>query len=416
MSDKKKGGSYRSGDFYGAPNQPAGNYRRNNIGNVQPGRPQSIEDTQPYNIGSQQQYRPQQDNRQFQRPAGQPQQPYPGQQPYQGQPYQQYPNQQYPGQQPPPPNNYYGGQPPYGQQPYPPYGNQYYPQSSEPEEESGGKGTMILIIITLLIILAIAGTGIYILLKKNDENKGSNSSENIPAAVTSETLTERDTEPETEETSEEETTEEKPDFAEVPKAVGSEIAVVRIKFEKADIAIVEEYEFSDDVKKDYVISQSVPEGTQVKPGSEVKLVISKGSEKGDLIEVPDVTGTNYKDAAARLESAGLNVIVDEKKDGTSFKKDTVIMQKTAPKSKVAKGTAIHLVIAYGEDSSDKKTGKVVTEETALNIRKSPSFEGDIIGTLERGATIEITGESGNWYIIDFNGGKGYVSKDYIQVD
>ena len=58
----------------------------------------------------------------------------------------------------------------------------------------------------------------------------------------------------------------------------------------------------------------------------------------------------------------------------------------------------------------------MTEETALNIRKEPSFTADIIGTLERGATIEIKGESGNWYIINCNGGKGYVSKDYVRVD
>lgn len=408
MSDKKKNGNYRSGDFYGAPNQPAGNYRRNDIGNVQPGSPQSFEATQAYNIGSQQQYRPQQDNRQFQHPANPQQQPYSGQQPY----------QQYPGQQPPQ-NNYYGGQPPYGQPPYPPYGSQYYPQNNnEPEEKGGSKVTMILIIVTLLLILGIASAGIYMLLKKDDKDNSSSSpsgNNNAAAPVTIITTDEPDTQAATEATSEEGTTEEKPLFAEVPKVVGSEIAVARIKFERAGITAVEEYEFSDDVKKDYVISQSVPEGTKVSADTEVKIVISKGPESGDLIEVPNVVGSNYKDAAAKLEKLGLNVIIDEKKDDPSFNKDTVLSQKTAPKSKVKKGTAIHLVISSGEGSSAGRAGKVVTEETALNIRKEPSYEADIIGTLERGATIEITGESGNWYIIDYKGGKGYVSKDYVRI-
>ena len=405
MSERKKSGNNRNGNFYGAPDQSPGR-RINDIGNVTPSRQQSFEDTQPYNIGGQQQYRQQNYNRQFQRPASPDQQ-------YQGQPYQQgqpYPGQQYPGQQPPPQNNYYGNQQPY------PYGGQYYPpRNEEPEEKHGSKATLILIIVTLVLILGIAGGGILFLLKKEDgSNKTSSGSNAAAAASESSAETEADTTDEA--TTEEESTEVKPDFVEVPKVVGSEITVARLKFEEAGITAAEEYEFSDKVKKDYVISQSIPEGTKVSSDTEIVIVISKGSKNGDLIVVPDVTGLNYTAAAEKLEKLKLKCIVDEKRDDPSVGSGTVISQNIAPKNKVQKGTAVHLVISSGDTATMSRTGTVVTEETALNIRKGPSYDAEIIGTLDRGETITITAESGNWYFIEHNGIQGYVSRDYIRID
>ncbi|NLK94502.1 MAG: SH3 domain-containing protein, partial [Clostridiales bacterium] len=39
----------------------------------------------------------------------------------------------------------------------------------------------------------------------------------------------------------------------------------------------------------------------------------------------------------------------------------------------------------------------------------------VIGYLYNGNTVTITGESGNWYAISYNGTTGYVAKEYIQV-
>ena len=62
----------------------------------------------------------------------------------------------------------------------------------------------------------------------------------------------------------------------------------------------------------------------------------------------------------------------------------------------------------------KVTGTVTGITTTLNIRSGASTSASIIGTLKNGAKVDITGESGNWYKINYNGRVGYVSKDYVK--
>lgn len=60
------------------------------------------------------------------------------------------------------------------------------------------------------------------------------------------------------------------------------------------------------------------------------------------------------------------------------------------------------------------TGTVNTEKDPLNVRKSPSANAEIIGQIEKGSTVTVYSESGDWYEIEYNGGAGYVSKKYIK--
>ena len=62
----------------------------------------------------------------------------------------------------------------------------------------------------------------------------------------------------------------------------------------------------------------------------------------------------------------------------------------------------------------KVTGTVTGITTTLNLRSGASTSASIIGTLKNGAKVDITGESGNWYKINYNGRVGYVSKDYVK--
>ena len=70
-------------------------------------------------------------------------------------------------------------------------------------------------------------------------------------------------------------------------------------------------------------------------------------------------------------------------------------------------------------SSSSSSGNSITNKTGivtasvLNIRSGASTSNSIIGTLSRGSSVTITGESGNFYAINFNGQTAYVSKDYI---
>ena len=63
----------------------------------------------------------------------------------------------------------------------------------------------------------------------------------------------------------------------------------------------------------------------------------------------------------------------------------------------------------------------VSEEDggALNVRKGFSTKSDLLGKLDNGTAVQITGivqlrgDDYGWYRIDYNGGSGYVSADYL---
>lgn len=72
-----------------------------------------------------------------------------------------------------------------------------------------------------------------------------------------------------------------------------------------------------------------------------------------------------------------------------------------------------------------KNGKVATESTSLNLRSSnDTFSSEIIAEIPKNSNIIILestlllsngGETGEWYLVDYNGTIGYVSADYIQL-
>lgn len=63
-----------------------------------------------------------------------------------------------------------------------------------------------------------------------------------------------------------------------------------------------------------------------------------------------------------------------------------------------------------------ETGTVRTNGGRLNLRSSPSLEGQIIGAIPNGSTVTITGRNGNWYAVIYGGQNGYASGDYIVVN
>ncbi len=75
----------------------------------------------------------------------------------------------------------------------------------------------------------------------------------------------------------------------------------------------------------------------------------------------------------------------------------------------------------GEDQSvstydEAITGTIITDEDALNVRIGPSTEYAKLGTIPKGATVYITGENGDWYVIEYGTDTGYILKDYVALD
>ena len=66
------------------------------------------------------------------------------------------------------------------------------------------------------------------------------------------------------------------------------------------------------------------------------------------------------------------------------------------------------------EKPSSSNGKVVNITSNLRVRSAASTNSSTLGYLVNGQGVNITGETGNWYKIDFKGTTGYVSKDYIQ--
>lgn len=68
-----------------------------------------------------------------------------------------------------------------------------------------------------------------------------------------------------------------------------------------------------------------------------------------------------------------------------------------------------------ENSSRSISGKVVNISSTLRVRSGAGTNYQVIGYLTNGTNLNITGESGDWYIINYDGQSGYVSKEYVSV-
>lgn len=101
--------------------------------------------------------------------------------------------------------------------------------------------------------------------------------------------------------------------------------------------------YSDDVEQGEVVSVSPSEGAEVKEGTTVTLVISKGNQPAT---VPKLTGKSQSDAEAVLSQAGLSGNATEDYSDT-VEEGVIISQDTDAGKEVSKGTTIGYVVSKG---------------------------------------------------------------------
>ena len=97
--------------------------------------------------------------------------------------------------------------------------------------------------------------------------------------------------------------------------------------------------------------------------------------------------------------------------GNAFALDTTGQQNAdetvAVTAQVSDGTA-----QQEQNVAAKKIGYATA---SVNVRSKPSNDGEILGTLNKGTSVEILGSEGNWYQISFAGKTGYVYNKYISL-
>lgn len=145
-----------------------------------------------------------------------------------------------------------------------------------------------------------------------------------------------------------------------------------------------EYEFSNDIKRNYCISQSEKEGTTINQNEmNITIIVSKGKE----IIVPDFTAMTIDEATAWISENKLKVIFKEKYDN-ELAQGSIISSNSAINTKIEEGTTIELTISKGklkmEEFEDINAFKAWANSLDLKYEADSEFNdldaGKIIST------------------------------------
>ena len=152
------------------------------------------------------------------------------------------------------------------------------------------------------------------------------------------------------------------------------------------------------------------------------LVTTKKPDAGSADSTPaPYTVTDAEDAVVVTEDANLR-----KGPGTGYDVITVARANTELKRTgkasgwsrvVYNGSEAFisdsLIKVKGSDELTEKTGKL-TVVTEANLRSGPSTDDSILGVAKAGAVLDLTGQIGNWYRIEYEGKTAYVNANLVK--
>ncbi|PRX33528.1 serine/threonine-protein kinase [Orenia metallireducens] len=133
----------------------------------------------------------------------------------------------------------------------------------------------------------------------------------------------------------------------VPELLNITLREAEIKLDKLDLQKGEiKEEYSNEVAEGQIISQDPQPGIEVKAGTDINLVISKGREPQE-VEVPNLVGLRQEEAVERLRQ--LNLILGQvlKRESLDYHQGRVIAQKPSTGTKIMEGSTIQLIISTG---------------------------------------------------------------------
>lgn len=131
----------------------------------------------------------------------------------------------------------------------------------------------------------------------------------------------------------------------MPKVVGMDVNEARKQLKALKLNPILEYQESDVVEKDIVISTDIGVGASIPEGTDVTLIVSAGT-KG--IAVPDVYNSSYEAAYSKLTELGF-VVNRADNYSSTVEKGNVISQNPVSSSKVPAGSVITLTVSLGKE-------------------------------------------------------------------
>jgi eukaryotic-like serine/threonine-protein kinase len=108
-----------------------------------------------------------------------------------------------------------------------------------------------------------------------------------------------------------------------------------------------DYEPSNTVEKDHVISQDPKANGSAESGGAISLVVSSGEDESNKVDVPNLKGLSSEDAQSMINSAGLIASVSETYSDSNDDKGKVISQDPKANTKVDKGSTINITVSLG---------------------------------------------------------------------
>ncbi|MEU7720582.1 Stk1 family PASTA domain-containing Ser/Thr kinase [Streptomyces tibetensis] len=150
-------------------------------------------------------------------------------------------------------------------------------------------------------------------------------------------------------------------------------------------------EFSKDVPRGSVVSARPADGTKVRAGAAVALVVSKGAP----IDIPDVTGSDESDARSELTEAGLKVkVATERVNSSEYDKGQVVRQSPASGT-AAEGDTVTLTLSKGPEMIEVPDVVGDSVDDARQALEGAGFEVDedrglfgIFGDTVKGQSVE----------------------------
>lgn len=105
--------------------------------------------------------------------------------------------------------------------------------------------------------------------------------------------------------------------------------------------------YSDTIKKGYIIKQSIAAGKEVKKDYTIEIVVSQG---GKLIETPNVIHKEFIDGKIKIENMNL-VVGNVRYEYNELPKDSIISQSPDAGTKIKENSKINLVVSKGAETN-----------------------------------------------------------------
>lgn len=163
---------------------------------------------------------------------------------------------------------------------------------------------------------------------------------------------------------------------EVPGLVGKYYAAIEHSPRYSSFTFTEVEQYSDEASGK-IIAQNIDAGTRVSEGTNIELTVSKGPEQ---ITMPEVTGSTYEDASARLTALGFKVTRSDITNDGSEISGTVKSASLSAGTQHKKGTLVVLQV-WEEPATvtTESTTKATTGSDTADTSEDANFFNSLVG-------------------------------------